>query len=152
MIRTGIILLLGLGAGFGAHNAWYVAHAPADASDFESLLDEMRLTLQLDQEQFTRFHELHKILQPQLDQLAADVEQLRTQFAAFEQERRTTGEIDFLAYAGLVEKQRQISRTCEASTQYLVLAALADMSREQRLRYLSLLSPALAYSGRRAFD
>lgn len=152
MKRITLILLLGLIAGVGVHVGWYRAHLPADASDFESLLDEMRTTLQLDQEQFVRFHTLHETLQPQLAQLAVDVAKLQSEFATFENERRSDGEIDFLAYAGLIEKKRSVDRECAKSTQYLMLAALADMTREQRSRYLSLLSPVLARSGDQPFD
>lgn len=152
MIRTAIVILLGLSAGVGGHVAWYTSHAPANASDFETLLDEMRVTLQLDHEQFARFHDLHESLQPQLQQLATNVAQLRAEFASFEQERHARGEIDFLAYAGLIEKKRAVARECAKSTQFLVLAALVDMTREQRARYLSLMSPALAKNGNRTFD
>jgi len=147
MKRTGIVLLLGLSAGLVVHNAWYAARAPDDASDLQGLLDGMRKTLQLDAEQFARFRELHEILQPQLDQLAADVGELRAQFAGFEQERRATGEIDFLAYASLIEKQRVVDRECTTSTQDLVHAALADMTPEQGSLYMSLLAPVIPDPG-----
>ena len=68
---------------------------------------------------------------------------LREEYVAFERERTTSGEVDFLEFARFVEQRRSIDRECQASTQQLVAAATGVMTPEQRERYFGLLSPAL---------
>jgi hypothetical protein len=142
MKRTATIVLLGLAAGLSAHLAWFQLRRPASPERLGEQLAWMQARLELSADQFAHIRDLHEELQPKLTQLAAEVERMRTELAAFERERVTRGQIDFLAFARLVQEQRSVDQACLESTRELVGGTLGVMTPQQRERYLSILGPA----------
>lgn len=147
MKRVATIVAAGLGCGVLAHVAWFGAHRPKGGPDLEAQLAWMQPALQLTPEQFARIKQLHEQSSPRLLALAAQVARMRGEFAAFERERQTTGQIDFLEFARFVEQRRAIDRECAESTRRLILAASEVMSPRQRATYLAYLDPALKSPG-----
>jgi hypothetical protein len=144
MKRTLLILLLGLAGGVGAHFAWLeYAGAPRHTADPGSQLAWMRASLKLNDAQLARIQALHERSAPRLQALAARVDGLRGELAAFEQAREKEGRIDFLEFARFVEERRRIDRECALSTERLVAEAAQVMTPAQRAHYFSLLEPAL---------
>ncbi|MBI5381859.1 MAG: hypothetical protein HZA31_08165 [Opitutae bacterium] len=152
MNRTLLVLCLGLVCGLAAHAGWYALHRPAPVHDLAGQLAWMRSNLQLSEAQFARIRSLHEQSSPRLVALAMQVTRLRAEFAAFEHERKSTGEVDFLEFARFVEQRRTVDRECAESTRRLILAAADVMTPEQRQRYLALLGPALKSSGTSALN
>jgi hypothetical protein len=143
MKRTLLVLLLGLGCGLGAHYAWLARQEPIRGDDLGSQLAWMKTNLRLSDGQLARLRVLHEQSAPRLLALAAQVAGMRSELAAFERERLTTGRIDFLEFARYVEQRRALDRACLDSTRTLVAASADVMTPEQREHYLNLLGPAL---------
>lgn len=141
MNRTLFFLLLGLVVGTGTHLAYYRLHEPATDS-LDSQLVWMKTELKLNEAQFTRIKELHQMSSPRLHALADQVAQLQTEFAAFEEMRRTSDRVDFIEFARFVEARRQINRECLDSTRQLVLATAEVMTPRQRQHYIRLIATA----------
>lgn len=147
MNRTLLIVVIGLAFGFLAHDLWLEVRAPDPASELETQLLWMKHSLQLDDQQFARIKALHEELSPRLVLLAAQVTQMKDRSAAFERERQSQDQVDFLQYARFVEERRKVDRECSESTRTLVTAASGVMTPEQRSRYLDILAPALKDTG-----
>lgn len=147
MKRMMLVILAGIAAGVGAHFGWYGAHRPARGDNLAAQLVWMQESLQLSPAQFARIKLLHEQSSPRLLALAGQVGRMQEEFAAFERERRTVGQIDFLEFARFVEQRRAIDRECAESTRRLILAASAVMTPQQRERYLAMLDPALKTPG-----
>ena len=141
------VLAVGIGCGVLAHVAWYGARRPAGGAELESQLAWMQQTLELTPGQFARIKALHEQSSPRLVALATQVARMRGEFAAFEQERQTKGQIDFLEFARFVEQRRAVDRACAESTRQLILAASEVLDPRQRATYLALLDPALHNRG-----
>ena len=141
MNRTLLLLLLGLIVGTGTHLAYFRLHEPATDS-LDSQLAWMKTELKLNDAQFARIKELHQVSSPRLHALADQVAQLQTEFAAFEDMRRTSDRVDFLEFARFVEARRQINRECLDSTRQLVLATAEVMTPRQRQHYIRLIATA----------
>jgi hypothetical protein len=135
MKRTVFVFLLGLAGGLLAHNAWFVTHRPGNPSGLDAQLAWMKSSLHLSDQQFARIKELHVQSSPQLQALATQVARMRAEFAAFENERRATGEVDFLEFARFVEQRRAVDRECAESTRRLIVAAVSVMTQQQRDQY-----------------
>src|SRR5262245_58457046 len=112
MKRAGIILFAGLAAGLAAHFAWFDSRRPDVHPDLESQVAWVKTRLQLDAEQFARVKAVHEQLSPHLMALADDVGRMRAELAAFESLRRTSGDVDFVAYAQFVQQRREVDREC----------------------------------------
>lgn len=147
MNRTLLALLLGLGGGLFAHFLWFNVHRPATGADLDSQLAWMKQDLHLNDQQVASIRILHEQNSPRLVALANQVSQVRKEFAAFEKERESAGQIDFLEFARYVEMRRKLDRECADSTRRLVSDAANVMTPEQREQYLKLLDPALKKSG-----
>ncbi len=143
MIRAFIVLFAGLAAGVLAGVVWFDAHRPAQGDNLDAQLAWMQESLQLTPAQFSRIKALHEQSSPRLVELAAQVGRMRVEFEAFERERKTVGQIDFLEFARFVEQRRAVDRECVESTHQLILAASEVMDPRQRERYLTLLDPAV---------
>lgn len=141
MNRTFFILLLGLIVGIGGHLAYYRLHEP-NADSLDSQLAWMKTELKLNDAQFARIKQLHENSSPRLHALADQVAQLQTEFAAFEEMRRTSDRVDFLEFARFVEERRKINRDCLDSTRQLVLATAEVMTPRQRQHYIRLIATA----------
>lgn len=111
-----------------------------------SRLDWLKSELQLTDEQYAQIKTIHERTSPHLIALATQVAQLRNELAAFEEERRTEGRIDFLEFARWVDTRRSVDRDCLDTTRNLVLATANVMNETQRARYLGLIGPA--FTGR----
>jgi hypothetical protein len=143
MKRTLLVFLLGLAGGLLAHHTWFFAHRPGSASGLDAQLAWMKGSLHLTDQQFDRIKALHAQSSPQLQALATKVARMRAEFAAFENTRRTTGEVDFLEFARFVEQRRAVDRECAESTRRLIVAAVSVMTQQQRDQYCrTLLSSA----------
>jgi hypothetical protein len=103
----------------------------------------MKTDLKLTDERFARIKAIHEESSPRLLALAAEVARMREEYDAFEHERTTSGQIDFLEFAHFVEQRRTVNRECLTSTQRLVADAARVMTAQQRERYLGLLDPVL---------
>ena len=121
MNRTFFILLLGLIIGTGAHLAYYRLHEP-NADSLDSQLAWMKTELKLNDAQFARIKELHQNSSPRLHALADQVALLQTEFAAFEEMRRTSDRVDFLEFARFVEARRKI---CE---KFLIMHCIVEIA------------------------
>lgn len=141
MNRTSIILLLGLVIGAGTHFGYYLLHEP-NTDSLDSQLAWMKTELKLTDGQFARIKDLHQTSSPRLHALADQVAQLQTEFAAFEETRRTSDRVDFIEFARFVEARRQINRDCLDSTRQLVLATAEVMTPRQRQHYIRLIATA----------
>jgi Spy/CpxP family protein refolding chaperone len=144
MKRTLLVLTLGMVAGVAAHLGWFQLRQPCGGDQLECQLAWMKTELKLTDEQFARIHALHEASSPQLTALAARVARMRNEYAAFEQARLTTDQVDFVEFARFVEAQRAVDYECLASSRQLVAAASGILTPIQRERYLGLLPPALA--------
>jgi hypothetical protein len=143
MKRTLLILFLGLTTGSLAHLGWFLSQRPCGSDDLNCQLDWMKTELKLSDAQFARIKLIHEESSPRLMALAAQVARMRDEYAAFERERTTSGQVDFLEFAHFVEQRRAVDRECLTSTQRLVADAAQVMTVQQRERYLGLLGPVL---------
>lgn len=143
MKRTPLVVFIGIAAGLLAHLGWFAAHRPAGGDNLAVQLAWMRECLGLSPEQFARIKQIHEQSSPRLLALAAEVGRMREEFAAFERERTTVGQIDFVEFARFVEQRRAVDRECAESTRRLILAATEVLNPPQRERYRALLDPAL---------
>jgi hypothetical protein len=143
MKRTVLIVLLGLTAGSLAHVGWYRAQRPCTANNLDCQLAWMKTELKLTDQQFARIKTIHEQSSPRLLALAAQVARMREEYDAFEHERTTSGQVDFLEFAHFVEQRRVVDRQCVFSTRQLVADAAGVMTEKQRARYLGLLAPVL---------
>ena len=141
MNRTLFIILLGLAIGIGTHLAYFRQHEPSTDS-LDSQLAWMKTELKLNDAQFSRIKELHQVSSPRLHALADQVAQLQTEFAAFEETRRTSDRVDFVEFARFVEARREINKECLDSTRQLVLATAEVMTPRQRQLYIRLVATA----------
>jgi len=140
MRRGALVLLLGLAVGFAVHMVYFRMHEPVDFDSIDAQLAWMKGELQLSDSQFDRIRELHLASNPRLRALAAQVAQMQTEFAAFENTRRATDRVDFIEFARFVETRRAISQQCLDSTRQLVLAAANEMTPSQREHYLGIVA------------
>lgn len=147
MKRTLTVLLLGLVVGVATHAVYFQLHRPAGLDSLDGQLVWIKSELHLTDAQFARIRELHEASSPRLRALAADVARMRSEFAAFENTRRTSDKVDFLEFAQFVETRRNINRQCLESTRQLVLATAGVMTPEQRSHYLGLVSATETFSG-----
>jgi uncharacterized membrane protein len=143
MIRALLVLITGIVAGIAAHVTWFQSHRPCNGDQLTCQLDWMRAELRLNEQQFARIRAIHEASSPRLLALAAQVAQMRNEYAAFERERLNDGEVDFVEFARYVEQRRTVDRECLAATRQLVAAASQTLSPSQRQRYLGLVEPAL---------
>jgi hypothetical protein len=147
MKRTGLIILLGIVAGGVAHVGWYLAQRPCRGSSIDCQLEWMKTELKLSDEQFAQIKAIHEESSPRLLALAAQVGRMRDEYEAFEHERTTAGQVDFLEFAHFIEQRRAVDRECLSSTRQLVADAARVMNAQQRERYLGLLGPVLSIEG-----
>jgi hypothetical protein len=140
MNRTVLMLLLGVLVGFGAHTVYFQLHRPVGLDSLEGQLAWMKDELKLSDEQFARIKDLHEASSPRLRALAADVARMQSEFAAFENTRRTSDRVDFIEFAQFVETRRNINRQCLESTRQLVMASAGVMNPAQREQYLGLVA------------
>lgn len=145
MKRTFLVLLSGLVAGIAAHITWFDTHRPCRGGELTCQLAWIRTELKLTDEQYARVRAIHEASSPRLLALAAQVAQMRDEYAAFDQQRLTTDKVDFLEFARFVEQRRAIDRECLAITRQLVAATSNTMTAAQRERYLGLVGPAFNY-------
>ena len=143
MKRTLFVVLLGLLAGLGAHIGWFSVSTPERPADLDAQLAWMKTNLRLTDIQLQRIKALHEQSAPRLLALAAQVNGMQGEMAAFERERQTEDRVDFVEFARFVEERRRLDRECALSTEKLVTAAAEVMTPQQRQQYLNLLGPAL---------
>jgi hypothetical protein len=143
MRRTFSIVFAGLAAGVLAHFGWYFSQRPCQANNLDCQLEWIKTDLHLNGEQFARIKRIHEESSPRLLALAAQVAHMRNEYADFERQRTTVGQVDFLEFARFVEHRRTVDRECLDSTRRLVVAASRVMTAQQRQRYLTLLGPVL---------
>lgn len=115
--------------------------SPGETQDFEHQLAWMQRELGLTDAQFAEVKALHAASGPRLRALAQEVTRLRAELAAFEDARRTTERVDFLAFARVVEARHDVDRACLDSTRRLVEATASVMTPLQRTRYLGFVNP-----------
>jgi len=144
MKRTLIIVLGGLAAGWMAYEACYLSQRPCSGNSLDCQLEWMKTELKLSDEQFALLQTLHKESSPRLVALASQVARMREEYEAFEHERTTSGQVDFLEFAHFVENRRAVDRECLSSARQLVADASRIMTTQQRARYLGLLGPVLS--------
>jgi len=143
MNRGIIVMLLGIIGGALSHEGWLTyKQSGVSGSDLDAQLAWIKSDLQLTPEQYARIKAIHQESSPHLHALASRVARMRDEFNAFERQRTTTGEIDFLEFAQFIQERRRIDGECLQSTRQLVDASAGVMTPRQRERYLSLLSAA----------
>lgn len=139
MNRTLLILLLGLLVGAGTHAVYFQLKQPAGFDSLDGQLAWIKDELRLTDAQFVQIKELHVASSPRLRALATQVARMQDEFAAFENTRRNSDQVDFIEFAQFVETRRNINRECLESTRRLVLATADVMTPEQRAHYLGLI-------------
>lgn len=144
MKRTLLVLASGLIAGTAAHVAWFDTHRPCHGDELTCQLAWIKTELKLTDEQYARIRAIHEASSPKLLALAAQVAQMRDEYAAFDRQRLTTDRVDFLEFARFVEERRAIDHECLALTRQLVAATSKTMTPAQRERYLGLVGPAVS--------
>ncbi len=147
MNRMLLVLVSGLVAGAAAHFAWFQARRPCAGDELSCQLAWMRTELKLTDEQYARVRQIHESSSPKLLALAAQVSQMKEEYAAFERERMTEGRVDFLEFARWYDRHRAIDRECLELTKELVAATSNTMTPEQRQRYLGLIGPGIEQTG-----
>ncbi|WP_221029553.1 hypothetical protein [Actomonas aquatica] len=147
MNRGYLVLFLGVIAGLIAYQGWTSLRAGCRDGDLNCQLAWMREDLSLTDEQFARVVELHARSSSRLRQLALDIGRMETEFAAFEQTRKSEGRVDFLEFARFVAERRELEAAADQSARSLIEATADVMSPTQRLRYLALVAPAAAPPG-----
>jgi hypothetical protein len=143
MSRTLLVVVTGIVAGLAAHFAWFDTHRPCSGDELSCQLAWIRTELKLNNEQYARIRAIHEAQSPKLLALAAQVAQLREEYAAFDRQRLTTDTVDFIEFARFVEQRRAIDRECLKLTHQLVAATSDTMTPAQRERYLGLVGPAV---------
>jgi hypothetical protein len=143
MKHTFLVFGLGLLGAMAAHLGWYRWHEPCHGPELECQLVWMKTELKLTDAQFERIRAIHEASSPRLLALAAQVARMRDEHAAFERERTTAGQVDFVEFARFVAQRRAIDRECLEATNRLVGATSGIMTAQQRERYLGLVGPAL---------
>jgi len=121
--------------------------AKRPAENLDALLVWMKDDLKLNELQLAQIKNVHEQLSPRLLSLASQVAQMQHAYTAFENERRSAGQVDFLEFARYVEQRRQLDRECTESTRRLIAQAADVMTPSQRQQYLQLLDPALKSTG-----
>ena len=142
MKRTFLTLIFGLAAGVGSYFGYFHFNEPAPTDSLEGQLAWMKSELHLTDAQFARIQELHRASHPQLQAMAAQVSLMQSEFAEFEQTRRTSDSVDFVEFARFVESRRNLNQACLDSTRRLVLASAEVMTPAQRQQYLHLVTAA----------
>lgn len=142
MKRAFVTLLLGVLAGVGSYSGYFHFKEPAPTDSLEGQLAWMKSELHLTDAQFARIQELHRASRPQLQAMAAQVSLMQSEFAEFEQTRRTSDSVDFVEFARFVETRRSLNQACLDSTRRLVLASAEVMTPSQREQYLHLVTTA----------
>jgi hypothetical protein len=143
MKRTILIVSLGLLGACLAHLAWFQLRRPASFNPADGDLAWMKTELKLSNEQFAKIQGIHNECNPRILALAAQVSRMRGELMAFEEERRTQGQIDFLEFARFVENRRTVDKACLDSTRRLVMATAEVMTPQQRERYLGIVNPMI---------
>ena len=143
MKRSLLVIVTGLAAGMLAHSGWYLWQRPCGRDSLDCQLEWMKTELKLSDQQFAHVKAIHEKSSPRLLALASQVARMREEYDAFEHERTTSGQVDFLEFAHFVEERRAVDRECLNSTRQLVADAANVMTAQQRERYLVLLGPAL---------
>jgi hypothetical protein len=139
MIKVLRVLFLGAVGGVAAHFGWLHLQQPRTPEGLDAQLAWIQRDLQLTTEQYARLKAIHQQSNARLVALGSQVNRMRMELAAFEQQRKTTGEIDFLEFAQFVEERRAVDRECLQSTRQLVDASASLMTAQQRSRYLQIL-------------
>ncbi len=142
-----LVLLLGAAVGVASHVVYFQLHRPPDPGTLDGQLSWMRSELQLSDAQYARIRELHQASSPRLLALASQVAQMQAEFAAFENTRRTTDQVDFIEFAQFVEARRSVNRACLDSTRQLVLAAAGEMTPSQREHYFGIVAATTTQNG-----
>jgi hypothetical protein len=118
------------------------------ASDnLDEMLAWMKNDLQLNEQQLARIKNVHEQLSPRLLALGSQVAQMQHAYAAFEKERKSEGQVDFIGFARYVDQRRKLDRECTESTRRLIAESSDAMNPRQRQQYLQLLDPALKTTG-----
>ena len=143
MNRFLLVLVLGVLGGTLGHFGWLTLQKDrAAGNDLDAQLAWIRYDLDLTTAQYEQLRAIHQQSSPRLLALANQVARMREELAAFERQRKTTGEIDFLEFADFVQLRRRIDNECLQSTRQLVDASAGVMNPRQRERYLSLVPAA----------
>lgn len=116
--------------------------APGASGEIDGQIAWLQRELGLTDAQFDKIRALHAASGPRMRELAQEVARLRAELATFEDTRRTTERVDFLAFARVVEARDDIDRACLDSTRRLVEATASVMTPDQRARYLGFVNPA----------
>ncbi|HEY3757773.1 MAG TPA: hypothetical protein VGL42_16585 [Opitutaceae bacterium] len=145
MKRSFIVLVAGLAAGGLAHFGWYAARANRlpDTGGLEVQMAWMKEELNLSDQQFSEIKTIHEESSPRLLALSAQVARMRAEYAAFEHERATTGQINFIEFAQFVSQRRKVDLECFHWTQRLAVETSRSLTAIQQEHYRKLLAPIL---------
>lgn len=146
-----LVILLGITGAAAAHFAWFYLRKPAEIHSHGNDIAWMKTELHLSDKQFERIKLIHDTSAPRMIALAAQVAKMREELNAFERERRTAGQIDFLEFARFVEQRRAVDLECASLTRGLVQATADVMNPQQRERYLALVHFPSGAEAPRAF-
>lgn len=152
MKRIALVLLAGIACGTLAHYSWFDARRPSPAADLQEQLNWVRATLQLNADQFAQIKNLHEELGPHLISLSSQVQRMRAELAQFENERITSGQIDFLEFARLMKERQAVNRDYDEYSRRLVAATTSVMTPEQRAHYLDIVAPAIQAAERNPYQ
>lgn len=146
MTRILITILLGLLVGVVTHVTYFHFRQPKYSNSLDGQLAWMKMELKISDTQLKNIRALHQASAPRLHELAAQVARLESELEVFESIRRSSGKVDFIEFAQLIEARRELNRQCMDSTRQLVLASADLMSKSQRQQYLGLVSTSIPLS------
>ncbi|HEY3754532.1 MAG TPA: hypothetical protein VGL42_00120 [Opitutaceae bacterium] len=138
------VVLFGTAVAFASHMGWYRLHQVSEAAHGSDQLAWMKTELRLTDTQYARIASLYRESSPRLQQLSTEVARLREAYAAFETTRVSTDQVDFLAFADFMRRQREVDRDCSSTLHELVAATGGVLNPDQRARYAQLVGPTLA--------
>jgi hypothetical protein len=137
-------MLVGLVAGALAHVGLYAIRRPEIESRLALQLEWMRDEFKLSQAQYLKIRTLHDSTGPELERLFTLLHDSHREIDQLEQLRRTSDQVDFVAYHQASTQNRKARQDCRALTLGLVYAVAEVMTPEQRERYFALVGQGVA--------
>ena len=137
------VLLFGFLSGIGAHHLYYTLYKPSYQDTVASELAWIRHEFRLSEEQFGAIQSVHQEYGQSFELFLAELADTYQTKLVFEDQRRKTSVVDFLAFFQILERERKIKNDSRKSTLDLVEAVSSVMTPEQRIGYYALVDECI---------